>query len=90
MAFAAVWVVLDVAAGAVTVDAVADAAQAEGNTLGGSEGADLVALSDLAAFVGASGAGRLSELPVCVYASSVSDANADTSAFPAAAAISVA
>lgn len=84
---------LDAAADAVTVDAVAavgDAAQAEGNALGGSEGADVGASSDLAAFAGASGAGRLSELSVCAHASYLSDADADTHAFPAAAAASVA
>jgi len=93
VAFALAWVVLDAAAAAVTVDAVAavgDAAQAEGNALGGSEGADLGALSDLAAVAGASGARRLFELSVCAYASYVSDADADTRAFPAAAAVSVA
>ena len=93
VAFAAVWVVLDTAAAAVTVDAVAaggDAPQADGNALGGSEGADLVALSNVAAVADASGAGRLSELPVQAYASYVSDADADSRAFPAAAAASVA
>ncbi len=89
MAFAAVWVVLAAAAAAVTVDAIAavgDAAQAEGNVLGGSEGADLGVLSDLVA----SGAGRLPGVPVFAHASHVSDANADKHAFPAAAAASVA
>ena len=94
MAFAAVWIVLDTAAAAVAADAVAavgDAAQAEGNALGGGEGVTLGVLSDLAAVAGASGAGRLSELPVCAYASYVvSDADADTRALPAAAAASVA
>ncbi len=93
MAFAAVWVVLDAAADAVTVDAViavSDAAQAEGNALGGNKGADLGTLSDLTAVAGASGAGRLSELSVRAHASHVSDADADTRAFPAAAAVPVA
>ena len=93
MAFEAVWVVLDIGAATVTVDAVAavsDAAQAEGDALGGSEGAVLGALSDWAAVAAASGAGRLSELPVCAYASYASEADADVGALPAAAAASVA
>ena len=68
MAAAAVWVVSDTTTAAVTVNSVAavgGAAQTEGNALGGSEDADLGALSDLVAVAGASGAGRLSELPVC-------------------------
>ena len=93
LAFAVAWVVFDAAAAAVIVDAVAavdDAAQAEGNALGGSEGADLSVLSDLAAVAGAFGAVRLSELPVCAHASYVSEADADTREFSAAAAVSVA
>lgn len=93
LAFAVAWVVLDAAAAAVIVDAVAavdDAAQAEGNALGGSEGADLTVLSDLAAVAGTFGAQRLSELPGCAYFLCVSDADADTREFPAAAAVSVA